>query len=380
MANPSLDPGGAFYSQVIAAWPLKDGSGNPEEIVSATTGATLSGGASWDLEGSGYGVTTPTQEYIDLGAEWIPAGNSCTFVFRSRLTDGAANPVLSADPNNARFGTNWPAFFPQSGAGLIGPVSPSGGVGDLQALWAATIFGQLLTVSGQAFDGTLDTFVIRVTNDGMGNVTIDMWRNGSHIGTKTGTAARSSGANNLKIGAFDVWAGANQFTDLFVILDGTQSDPGCATLSADPWAAMFIFPGHIKGAAEIDLSARGNITVDSGDVSGEAVVSLAASGAIFSPSADMSGTAAVGVAASGRAQLDPALVVRFEIWREVNAPLVVSFDISPVEENISALTVLFDIIDENPAALEVSFEILQDSLRRARLDNDVQAPVARVSF
>jgi hypothetical protein len=78
---------------------------------------------------------------------------------------------------------------------------------------------------------------------------------------------------------------------------------------------------------------------------------------------------------------DPAVLsVVFQIFDSALTPLLVQFDINGVPYVLDPLEIRFDLIDTNPDVLEVTFDVIPDTLRTARLTNDVQAPIAKVTF
>ena len=74
------------------------------------------------------------------------------------------------------------------------------------------------------------------------------------------------------------------------------------------------------------------------------------------------------------------LIVRFDVVNAVRAPLVVQFDVEPVPGGIDALAVQFDVVEAVGDPLEVAFDVVQASLVASRLNDDIQAPVARVTL
>jgi len=337
--NSSHPAFGAF----LEAWLFKEGTGVPASFGGAVP-ISEGGTPSWTLEGSGYGYTLADTDYLQLclDVDFLSSGKSQTFVFRSRLTSGA--------PGSNRFGVDGGSPW------LCGGSFPDADT-NIYFNWGTDVANvSRLTVSGESFDTTLDTFVVRVNAS-----EIRMWRNGTDIGHTTGGAPpnKANAFFSFTINHWQFNTGCPQFVDLMVILNGTPSDSTCASLSADPWD-LFVAPVELGAEEDIEIEVEATLRGTKH----------------FYSDVEVEVEAEATTMSTGRMWLG----VKMDIIQEVNAPLTVLFDIAPVVVDLQPLTVLFDILDENPDALEVSFEIVAESLVASRMNNDVQAPVAHVSL
>ena len=345
MPTPPLNPSSSYYSKLLSIWGFKEGSGFPQELLSNTP-TTFSGSPQWVQELGAYGIQVGSSDSVILGTDSLLSTTpNQTFLIRARLRSG---------DGSQRFGTDSP-----TAAKLFGGHFPYSDTNIYFTWGGVTANVSMLVIGGQSFSADpnpatapLDTFVVRVNGS-----EIRMWRNGTDIGHTTGGAppTRTNDGSNLRINGWQGLTGDDQFIDLCAIFDGTLSDGQCAALSLDPWAELF----SMSGSGSIDLSATGHLSF---------------------PPINLSGAGSIDVGASADLSLAPnPLHVLFDVAEPVRGPLVVQFDVVGVTTALDALKVKFDVVEGLGAPLLVTFDVL-DEIVSLRLNDDIQAPVARVTL
>lgn len=355
----SLNTSHAAYPYIRAAFPFKEGTGDPVDLV-ASVHATFGGSPTWTLEGSGYGVTMLAADYIDLGVDPGTAPD-VTVVYRGRKTDGSGG-------DGARWGVDGATANSLFGALL--PYSDT----NCYLEWVAGFVN--FAVSGESFDTSLDTWVWRVNASEQ-----RVWRNGVLKGFLSGAPGTrtTSVSPNLRINRNNVFNGTKQFIDLFAVYSGALSDAVCLSLSSSP-GDIFSSNTLLSARASAEASARGAIRTYK--ALGSHVSAEASARAAIRTYKALYAKIAAEASARGAMPLKPdafALTVQFDVISPVNSPLTVEFDIIEVPgQTLDPLTVLFDILETNRDALTVTFDVIEGDIVRMRLSDEIQAPVAQV--
>lgn len=227
-----INPSHAAYAFLQKVWAFKEGGGLPRELLGLTPVTVDAGSFVWTQEASGFGITLTTADIIGLGIDLYPTSPDITILIRKRAT---VAPVSI----RCAFGyAGDSAGSAQRCSGVIPSDDNSTIIFDFGGTSSGT---SRLLITGQVFNTTLDTFVIRVNAS-----EIRMWRTGTDIGHTTVAPPPSrtnNGTNSQLNNGFGNNAGNPIFVDLFAIYTGALSDAQCAALSLNPLGIFMPMPG-----------------------------------------------------------------------------------------------------------------------------------------